>query len=58
MRPILPACMLYSRIMPIRVEVSGKPDQMRSSDLCSRHLFAGFLTVNALLFVSLHMLGM
>ena len=57
MHPILPACMFHSRTMPARVEVSGKPDQTRTSDLRPRHLFAEFITVNALLFVSLHMLG-
>lgn len=31
---------------------------MRTSDLCPRHLFAGFVTTNALLLVSLHMLEM
>lgn len=39
-------------------EVSGKPDQMRTSDLCSRHPFVGFVTTNALSLVSLHMLEM
>lgn len=31
---------------------------MRTSDLCPRHLFVGFVTTNALLLVSLHMLEM
>lgn len=58
MHPILPACMLHSRIMLVHGEVSGKPDQMRTSDLCSSHPFVGFLTANALSLVSLHMLEM
>lgn len=31
---------------------------MRTSDLCPRHLFAGFVITNALLLISLHVLEM
>lgn len=44
--------------MSVHGEVSGKPDQMRTSDLCPRHLFVGCVTANVFLLVSLHMLEM